>query len=72
MFGGSNERRNEQRKLVIGIIDPAARLVLAAGLIKPVFSPGVDDILTLLGAVAMSFGLWSVVAYLIFKMEDEE
>ena len=64
--------RNERRKIVIGMIDPVARLVLAAGLVKPFFAPGPDDFWTLLGAMFTAIVLWAGAAYLIASLEDEE
>ena len=64
--------RNEKRKLIVGILDGIARIVLATGLIKPIFSPGPDDLSTVMGAVVASFVLWGGVTYFIVGMEDEE
>ena len=67
----SAKTRNEQRKLIVGVLDGIARIVLAAGLVKPIFSPGPDDVSTLLGAVVASIVLWDGVTYFIVGMEDE-
>lgn len=66
------ETRNDRRKLSIGMIDPAARLVLAAGLVKPIVAPGPDDLWTLVGSAIVAIAAWSVAAYLIASLEDEE
>ena len=68
----SAKTRNDRRKLVIGIIDPLARLILAAGLVKPFFAPGPDDLLAGVLGVIVSVALWTAVAYLIRSIEDEE
>lgn len=67
----SAKTRNDRRKLWVGMIDPTARLVLAAGLVKPIVSPGPDDVLTALGSLLIAIAGWSAVAYFI-TLEDEE
>lgn len=68
----SARTRNERRKLWVGMIDPTARLVLAAGLVKPIVSPGPDDVLTALGSLLLAIAGWSAAAYFVLRLEDEE
>ena len=70
--GTSAKTRNDRRKIVIGMMDPVARLVLAAGLVRPFFAPGPDDFWPLVGAVLAAIVLWGGAAYLIASLEDEE
>ena len=70
--GMSAKTRNDRRKIIIGMIDPLARLVFAAGLVKPILAPGPDDAFTVTGAVAFSIALWGAAAYLLSALEDEE
>ena len=68
---GMKWRRNEMKRFGAAFLDRAALGLLAAGLFKPVFGPGPDDVLLIVGAIAATIALEGCAIYLLSTLEDE-